>query len=219
MRGLSSFFGHRIPVARLAEPICAQCRIQVRSSGRHPEQISQQWRSSRQLELSRSFHGTKWNLQNLQGGSTPQGPKEASSTDPTVHRVPDEKLPSHRIQQRWNLSKKFHLLMDDLMKNLAIAGQQINTYTGTDYSGIAALRNEIKEQGTTNACHSYSILMSCRAARKISTRSPPNGETRPRVGAGTTDQEFERASCFAGEETFVGEYGPRKIHVADALGT
>jgi hypothetical protein len=38
--------------------------------------------------------------------------------------------------------------MDDLMPKLALASQRINTYTGTDYSGIAALRKEIIEQGT-----------------------------------------------------------------------
>lgn len=38
--------------------------------------------------------------------------------------------------------------MDDLLPKLAIVGQKVNTFTGTDYSGIEALRQEIKDQGT-----------------------------------------------------------------------
>ena len=36
--------------------------------------------------------------------------------------------------------------MDDLMPKLAVASQRINTFTGTDYSGIEALRTEIRLQ-------------------------------------------------------------------------
>lgn len=36
--------------------------------------------------------------------------------------------------------------MDELQSNLATASQRLNNYTGTDYSGIEALRREIKEQ-------------------------------------------------------------------------
>ncbi|KAJ9669595.1 sensitivity to high expression protein she9 [Coniosporium apollinis] len=36
--------------------------------------------------------------------------------------------------------------MDELLPKLAIVGQKVNTFTGTDYSGIEALRREIKEQ-------------------------------------------------------------------------
>jgi sensitive to high expression protein 9 len=42
-------------------------------------------------------------------------------------------------------------LMDDLMPKLALASQRINTYTGTDYSGIETLRKEIIEQGIYRA--------------------------------------------------------------------
>jgi sensitive to high expression protein 9 len=66
---------------------------------------------------------------------------------PKVHRVPDEELPSYRERMRSQLGKRFHELMDDLMPKLALASQKINNYTGTDYSGIAALRKEIIEQG------------------------------------------------------------------------
>lgn len=65
----------------------------------------------------------------------------------TIARVPDEHLPSHRDRQRWDFSKRFSDIMDDLLPKLAVVTQKVNTYTGTDYSGVAALRREIKEQG------------------------------------------------------------------------
>ncbi|EFQ86898.1 hypothetical protein CFE70_008165 [Pyrenophora teres f. teres 0-1] len=64
----------------------------------------------------------------------------------TIARVPDEQLPSHRERQRWSLSKRFSDAMDDLLPKLAVVTQKVNTYTGTDYSGVEALRREIKEQ-------------------------------------------------------------------------
>ncbi|KAH8728709.1 Mdm33 family-domain-containing protein [Phaeosphaeriaceae sp. PMI808] len=63
-----------------------------------------------------------------------------------IRRVPDESLPSHRERQRWSFSKRLSGLMDDLLPKLAIVTQKVNTYTGTDYSGVEALRREIKEQ-------------------------------------------------------------------------
>ncbi|KAF1919786.1 Mdm33 family-domain-containing protein [Ampelomyces quisqualis] len=63
-----------------------------------------------------------------------------------ITRVPDEHLPSHRERQRWSLSKRFSEAMDELLPKLAVVTQKVNTYTGTDYSGVEALRREIKEQ-------------------------------------------------------------------------
>jgi len=60
--------------------------------------------------------------------------------------VPDEHLPSHIETKRWTLTKRFNKMVDDLMPRLAQLSQRINSYTGTDYSGIEALRQEIKEQ-------------------------------------------------------------------------
>ena len=68
--------------------------------------------------------------------------------EPTVSQVPQEDLPSHREGQRWNLSKRLTEIMDDLLPKLAVVTQKVNNYTGTDYSGIEALRRAIKEQGT-----------------------------------------------------------------------
>ncbi|KAL5117919.1 sensitivity to high expression protein she9 [Pleosporales sp. CAS-2024a] len=63
-----------------------------------------------------------------------------------IQRVPDEHLPSHRERQRWDLSKRLSELMDEVLPKLAVVTQKVNTYTGTDYSGVEALRREIKEQ-------------------------------------------------------------------------
>ncbi|XP_014562553.1 hypothetical protein COCVIDRAFT_21579 [Bipolaris victoriae FI3] len=75
----------------------------------------------------------------------PEQPKKAESPD-TIARVPDEHLPSHRERQRWSLLKRFSDAMDELLPKLAVVTQKVNTYTGTDYSGVEALRREIKEQ-------------------------------------------------------------------------
>jgi len=76
----------------------------------------------------------------------PEAPKKDQSQD-TIARVPDEYLPSHQEKQRWSLSKRFSEAMDELLPKLAVVTQKVNTYTGTDYSGVEALRREIKEQG------------------------------------------------------------------------
>lgn len=76
----------------------------------------------------------------------PAAPPKDEAVD-NIARVPDEQLPSHRERQRWSLSKRFSDAMDDLLPKLAVVTQKVNTYTGTDYSGVEALRREIKEQG------------------------------------------------------------------------
>ncbi|EOA86892.1 uncharacterized protein SETTUDRAFT_135288 [Exserohilum turcica Et28A] len=75
----------------------------------------------------------------------PEPPKKDEPKD-DIARVPDEQLPSHRERQRWSLSKRFSDAMDELLPKLAVVTQKVNTYTGTDYSGVEALRREIKDQ-------------------------------------------------------------------------
>ncbi|EMD69552.1 hypothetical protein COCSADRAFT_78586 [Bipolaris sorokiniana ND90Pr] len=75
----------------------------------------------------------------------PEPAKKTESQDP-IARVPDEHLPSHRERQRWSILKRFSDAMDELLPKLAVVTQKVNTYTGTDYSGVEALRREIKEQ-------------------------------------------------------------------------
>ncbi|OAG10209.1 uncharacterized protein CC84DRAFT_1213559 [Paraphaeosphaeria sporulosa] len=63
-----------------------------------------------------------------------------------IERVAADQLPSHHQAQRWDLSKRFQDLMDDILPKLAVVTHKVNTYTGTDYSGIEALKREIKDQ-------------------------------------------------------------------------
>ncbi|KAF2855765.1 hypothetical protein T440DRAFT_464133 [Plenodomus tracheiphilus IPT5] len=78
----------------------------------------------------------------VQANNTPK----KDEVDDNIARVPDEHLPSHRERQRWSLSKRLSDAMDDLLPKLALVTQKVNTYTGTDYSGVQALRREIQEQ-------------------------------------------------------------------------
>jgi len=71
---------------------------------------------------------------------------EPEPVEDNIARVPDEHLPSHRERQRWDLSKRLSDAMDDLLPKIALVTQKVNTYTGTDYSGVQALRREIQEQ-------------------------------------------------------------------------
>lgn len=90
-----------------------------------------------------------------------------TTTADDIARVPDEHLPSHRERQRWGLSKRFNRAMDELLPKIAVVTQKVNTYTGTDYSGVAALREEIKEQGMAQHQIYFTTtgLIRCREAR------------------------------------------------------
>jgi len=57
-----------------------------------------------------------------------------------------EDLPSHAQKLRSDMTKRFSKSMDHMMRNLNVASQRLNNYTGTDYSGINALRSEITAQ-------------------------------------------------------------------------
>ncbi|KAF2688221.1 hypothetical protein K458DRAFT_295382 [Lentithecium fluviatile CBS 122367] len=73
------------------------------------------------------------------------GPTQKEEPVGDIPSVPAEDLPSHREAQRWDFSKRLTELMDDLLPKLAVVTQKVNTLTGTDYSGIEALKREIKE--------------------------------------------------------------------------
>ncbi|RZK54519.1 MAG: hypothetical protein EOO59_11380, partial [Hymenobacter sp.] len=55
-------------------------------------------------------------------------------------------LPSAFAKRRTEISRRMSHLMDNFLTKATLASQQINTYTGTDFSGIEALRNEIVAQ-------------------------------------------------------------------------
>ncbi|KAF3044069.1 sensitivity to high expression protein she9 [Didymella heteroderae] len=76
----------------------------------------------------------------------PAASRDKQDVVDNVKRVPDEQLPSHQERQRSNFEKRFTALMDELLPKIAVVTQKVNTYTGTDYSGVEALRREIEEQ-------------------------------------------------------------------------
>lgn len=63
----------------------------------------------------------------------------------TIPKVPKHRLPSHRDEQRWHLSRRLSHRIESLIARFVVFSQQVNNYTGTDYSGIEALRKEILE--------------------------------------------------------------------------
>jgi len=67
-----------------------------------------------------------------------------------------QQLPSHTANLRFELTKRFHRYMEHLLNLAAIYSQRLNIYTGTDYTGISALRTAIgsQEQLVRSALHS-----------------------------------------------------------------
>ncbi|KAK8161876.1 Mdm33 family-domain-containing protein [Phyllosticta citrichinensis] len=79
--------------------------------------------------------------------STEESSKPPQTPEPEhVQKVPDEQLPSHRQGLRWEIYKRLSAWMDDMLPKLILVGQKVNSFTGTDYSGIEALRREIHQQ-------------------------------------------------------------------------
>lgn len=112
------------------------------------------------FDFPRSFSSSRKCFEQRPPPPTPEDPVDSLSSskpaDTTLQsqevagsdsRVPENDLPSYRAGQRWQLSKRFASLVDKLQSDLIIASQRLNNYTGTDYSGIEALRQEIKDRG------------------------------------------------------------------------
>lgn len=73
-------------------------------------------------------------------------PKPTDNHQPHTPAATSTTLPSHLAKQRSAFSERVTRLTDSILARASIAGQHINTYTGTDYSGIEALRKEIFDQ-------------------------------------------------------------------------
>jgi hypothetical protein len=113
-------------------------------------------------------------------------------------------------------------VMDDLMPKLAVASQRINTYTGTDYSGIESLRREIREQGTTHSKHftdapSTDIHMQ-RIPRQSSPPRPPHRKRIPRVRTHRRVRLTQRSGLPPRTTALLVRHRPRAVHVADPVG-
>jgi len=73
--------------------------------------------------------------------------RRTSESRTQIPAADHDALPSNVQNQRGDMSKKLQTFMDDLLAKAALAGHKVNAYTGTDYSGIDALRRSIIEQG------------------------------------------------------------------------
>lgn len=131
--------------ARQQEEARLQREAQLREEAKQREEAQERERLERR---SRELLGEPSARSSTTSALASASSAAKSNAADDIARVPDEHLPSHRERQRWDLSKRFNKAMDDLLPKIAVVTQKVNTYTGTDYSGVAALRAEIKEQGT-----------------------------------------------------------------------
>ncbi|KAK3049732.1 sensitivity to high expression protein she9 [Extremus antarcticus] len=72
-------------------------------------------------------------------------PTTTAEIDPTTTSH-EQALPSSTERRRSDFSKRLTRIADSILARASIAGQHINVYTGTDYSGIEALRSRIAAQ-------------------------------------------------------------------------
>lgn len=129
----------------------------------------------------------------------PDDAPKASGTrvEDTINRVPDEELPSHRERQRWDFSKQISKIMDEVLPKLAQVTHKVNTYTGTDYSSIEALRREIKEQGTYNPRPSIRYLTNTSAEQLVKARRAAIEESKQALDAAHAQQAASRKEVVA----------------------
>ena len=72
--------------------------------------------------------------------------QSAADNAPIVPDGHSSTLPSHTESERGPASKRLSEVMDSLLARASLASQRINNYTGTDYSGIEAIRSRIIAQ-------------------------------------------------------------------------
>nr|POE72361.1 sensitive to high expression protein 9 like, mitochondrial [Quercus suber] len=116
--------------------ICLNCRSKIQFPSIQP--ISPWHRSS---TSSRELSTTSYLAQNNGQQSDIALPRAASQS---VSGSPE--LPSTAARSRSDFSNRFASIADNILARASIAGQHINVYTGTDYSGIQSLREDIVAQ-------------------------------------------------------------------------
>ena len=81
-------------------------------------------------------------------GASPERPEDSAQYSTSAS------LPSTTDRRRWQISRRMSHMMDQVLAKASIAGHHINAYTGTDYSGIEALKEEINvQEQKVMACH------------------------------------------------------------------
>lgn len=129
---------------------CAGCRVELQSRGVRRAFLHNEGVSKRHFSTSiRQLQDDKFRPLRSTGS--------LSAIDSQALQTPastSTSLPSHSAKQRWTISRQTSELMDRLLARASVASQHINSYTGTDFSGIEALRNEIVEQEkAVRSCH------------------------------------------------------------------
>lgn len=131
--------------------VCLQCRHRTLFASNGFKRRNIPWENTRR-DFSWTARRQQDGFTKADGGVKAPIKEDKAEAPPTpngtLNGIPDEQLPSQRERIRWRASKYMNQLMDDLMPKLALASQRINTYTGTDYTGIETLRKKIIEQGT-----------------------------------------------------------------------
>ncbi|CAK1358000.1 unnamed protein product [Cercospora beticola] len=136
---------------RIQEENAARIRKEEEEARLRAEQKAQRLREE-EAEAERRAAGAQQRLQE-QDESKPQPsisskPQSttATSTAPATAAESSTTLPSHAESRRSDLQKRLTQFLDDLLLHASRIGQQVNQYTGTDYSGIENLRKEISSQ-------------------------------------------------------------------------
>lgn len=121
----------------------------------HPEPITQKTQSEQAEPIVQQTQ------QDQDATPTPTSPTSEPSSEPQSNPPPrlsaadqplstpasrSDSLPSAFAHRRTEISRRMSHLMDNFLTKATAASQQINTYTGTDFSGIEALRTEIVAQ-------------------------------------------------------------------------
>lgn len=158
--GLSSAFTSQANVSRVttltfssSQSIwtCLDCRLKSgRPDGRRISRPSASQTARRTFSSPYRKHEDKTQTPKPTSPTTVGTPTGLGSDGDSAERS----LPSHTDRRRWEVSKQMTTFMDVLLARASVAGQHINSYTGTDYSGIEALRTEIMEQEQkVRSCH------------------------------------------------------------------
>ncbi|RMY69004.1 hypothetical protein D0863_06736 [Hortaea werneckii] len=136
---------------------CAECRLKLRSLPLARNTFRQTFSTSRRRLDDGSGHKkpiAPTANDSVASEAQPVASHNKDETDrakPSAEESPapitqQSSLPSHAEGRRWQMSKDMTQFIDHLLARASVAGQHINAYTGTDYSGIEVLRNEIKSQ-------------------------------------------------------------------------
>ncbi|KAK5117365.1 hypothetical protein LTR62_005982 [Meristemomyces frigidus] len=124
---------------------CLDCRIEAQVRG---------WKRlhSKSYAARRALSTTARRLEDEQDTGLKKPVIRSTTTAASTKATPEARstsastLPSYVEQRRWQFSKDTNQLVNRLIARASLAGQHINVYTGTDYSGIESLRREITAQ-------------------------------------------------------------------------